>query len=67
MEYWIISPPPSTTTTPGYILSIYIKRYVCLWVSHTFVCPPGDKQFVCPAGDSHFSHTGDGGGQTILT
>ena len=23
--------------------------------------------FVCPPGDKHFSHTGEGGGQTILT
>ena len=24
---------------------------VCVWVSYTFVCPPGDKQIVCPPGD----------------
>ena len=33
--------------------SIYIKRYVCV-----FVCV---SRFVCPPGDKHFFHTGEGG------
>ena len=38
-------------------LYLYIKRYVCVSVCHTFLCPPGDK---------HVPDTG-GGGQTFLT
>ena len=47
---------------------LYIQ-WVSQWVSQsvTFCLSPGDKQFVCPPGDKHFSHTGEGGGQTILT
>ena len=38
--------------------SIYIKRYVCV-----FVCV---SRFVCPPGDKHFFHTGEGEGTNIF-
>ena len=59
-----LQPDGLSTLTPIYI---YKALRSSVSESVTFCLSPGDKQFVCPPGDKHFSHTGEGGGQTILT
>ena len=40
---------------------------VCVWLSFTFCLSPGGQTFCLSPKDNHFPHTGEGGGQTILT
>ena len=46
--------------------SIYIKCFVSQSVCHVLFVP-GGQQIVCSLEEKHFSHIGEGGGQTFYT